>query len=104
MSKRDELLTSCRYYKGEKGSPYENGEKALFWEYEEKWLEMSLNESDILVAYRKEYEKDGLLDFESKDGVPTTLKAVLYNRYLYWCEGSPDGFKKFYKEQYLGQI
>ena len=79
-------------------------EQSPFWPYEKKWLEVFLNESDTLVAYRDEYEKDGLPDFESEDGVPTTLKAVLYNHYLYWCEGTPDGFKKFYKEQYLGQI
>lgn len=101
MSKRDKLLTSCRYYKGEKENPYQDGNKALFWDYERKWLEMFLDESDTLVAYRDEYEKDGLLDFESKDGVPTTLKALLYNRFLYWTEGSPDGFKKFYREQYI---
>lgn len=104
MSKRDKLLTSCRYYKGEKENPYKDDNKALFWEYEKKWLEMFLDESDTLVAYRDEYEKDGLLDFESKDDVPTTLKAMLYNRFLYWLEGSMTEFKKFYKEQYLGQI
>lgn len=104
MSKRDELLTSCRYYKGEKENPYKDGNKALFWEYEKKWLDMFLGESQTLIAYRDEYVKDGLLDFESKDDVPTTLKAMLYNRFLYWLEGSPDEFKKFYKEQYCTHI
>lgn len=104
MSKRDELLTSCRYYKGEKENPYKDGNKALFWEYEKKWLDMFLDESQTLIKYRDEYVKDGLLDFESKDNVPTTLKSILYNRFLYWSEGSPDEFRKFYKEQYLAQI
>jgi hypothetical protein len=104
MSKRDELLTSCRYYKGENENPYKDGNKALFWEYEKNWLDMFLDESQTLIEYRDEYVKDGLLDFESKDDVPTTLKAMLYNRFLYWLEGSPTEFKKFYNEQYLGQI
>lgn len=104
MSRRDKLLTACRYYKGEKENPYQDGNKALFWNYERKWLEMFLDESDTLVAYMDEYEKDGLLDFESKDNVPTTLKALLYNRFLYWSEGSPSEFKKFYKDLYLCQI
>ncbi len=104
MSKRDVLLTSCRYYKGEKENLFSDGIKAQFWEYEKKWLEMFLDESPILVGYRDEYAKDGLLDFESKDDVPITLKAMLYNRFLYWSEGSPSEFKKFYKEQYWGQI
>ena len=104
MSKRDELLTSCRYYKGEQKNPYADDSKAQFWEYEKKWLDMFLDESPTLVDYRDEYVKDGLQDFESKDDVPTTLKAMLYNRFLYWLEGSPAEVKKFYKEQYLGQI
>lgn len=98
------LLTACRYYKGEKENPYQDRRKSLFWSYEKKWLEMFLVESVDIVAYMDEYEKDGLLGFESKDNVPTTLKALLYNRYLYWSEGSPSGFKEFYKDLYLGQI
>lgn len=104
MNRKEELLTSCRYYKGEKKNPYEDAIKSMFWEYEKKWLDMFLDESQTLIKYRDEYVKDGLLDFESNDDVPITLKSMLYNRFLYWSEGTPNEFKKFYKKQYLAQI
>lgn len=89
------------YGVSDRENPYKDGDKALFWDYEKTWLDMFVDESQTLIKYRDEYVKDRLLDFEGRDGVPTTLKASLYSRYLYWTEESPAGFEKCYKEQYL---
>jgi hypothetical protein len=95
------MVRFCRYYKGESECPHQNGEKAAFWECEKAWVDLSLIESDLLVENMNEYRSAGLLDFEDGDGVPVLLKALLYNRYVYWSYGTPNGFKDFYKEQYL---
>lgn len=64
---------------------------------------MSINEDTKLSDYFNEYRSHGLTDFEKNNSVPNTLKALLYNRYQYWNEGIPAGFKRFYKEQYYGK-
>ena len=104
MSKRDDLIKQCRYYHGEEENPYTDGNKALFWDYEMKWVALYLTEDERLSDCCNEYVSHGLMEFEEKDGVPFTLKALLYNRFQQWLEGTPSEFKKFYKEQYLGQI
>ena len=55
MSKRDELLTSCRYYKGENENPYKDGNKALFWDFEKNWIDMFLDGRLSLIEYWEEY-------------------------------------------------
>lgn len=99
--KKEDLIQSCRYYKGEKENPY-NGDKGMFWACEQSYVEMSAAQDDALVACFNEYNAHGLTKFEEKDGVPLLLKALLYNRYQHWAEGTPSGFKKMYKERYRG--
>lgn len=101
---KDELIELCRYYKGETENPFDDGSPAKFWNYERTWVDMMLTESDLLVVCWGGYAADGLADFERHDGVPALLKALLYNRYQYWMQGTTSGFKKFYKQRYLGQI
>lgn len=102
--KRDDLTGRCLYYKGEEQCPYESGDKASFWEYERAWVDMSLAESDALVACWNEYVAQGLADFETEDGTPVLLKALLFSRFVYWLSGTPEEFEAFYKRQYRGQI
>lgn len=52
-----------------------------------------------------EYEKYGLQDFNTEDGVPITLKAMLFNRYHVsngFYPNIADMFKEWYERFYLG--
>ncbi len=102
MNKED-LIKLCRYYKGEKENPYE-GDKGMFWYIERGYVDMRVVEDKALADCGSEYMRQGLLDFEEFDGTPLLLKALLYNRFEYWLQGSVKEFKKFYKESYMGQI
>lgn len=107
---RKDYLKFCRYYKGEKNNPYENEDKAMFWEYEKVWIdEMSKpEESDLLVGNTSEYINAGLLSWNETDGTPYLLKALLFNRYRQWLGGygldnDIENFKKWYQTKYKGQ-
>lgn len=106
------LVELCRYYRGEKTNPYEGKDqnKSRFWEYEKLWVEQTRiieNEGEDSEALKflgqmiSDYQNAGLWDFEVFDHVPLPLKAILFNRYQNWLEGSPDDFKIWYKENYL---
>jgi hypothetical protein len=97
---REDLIKLCRYYKGEKENPYQE-DKGMFWNIERCYIEMRLRENSLLADCGSEYMRQGLLEFEEFDGTPFLLKALLFNRYEYWLQGTPDEFKVFYKEQYL---
>ena len=50
----------------------------------------------------KEYTDAGLSSFELYDGVPITLKAVLFNRYCKYAERVDiEGFKELYRTTYI---
>lgn len=107
MNKKEILINGLRYYKGESANPFSNGDKALFWDYEKKWVEMFLEDSEILYSYWGEYDNYGMRNFEPNDGVPVTLKALLFNRYCHWMGSVPFGggdFRTWYKERYIGQV
>ena len=107
MNKND-LTPFCRYYKGEKKNPFKNGDNAVFWVYEMKWIEFTLeacqNKDTVLSTYIDEYIAAGLSQFEITDKVPATLKALLFNRYLHFTSYSlkegAEHFKTFYIKQY----
>ncbi|MDH6308104.1 hypothetical protein M2451_002623 [Dysgonomonas sp. PFB1-18] len=104
---KQQLIQKCRYYKGEKENPFtENQNKNMFWFYESKWVEMSLNSSDLFSSYIDEYNAAWLYDFERKDGTPQTLKALLFNRYthLNGDYSNPPEFKKWYLTTYKGNL
>lgn len=103
MEKKD-FLPFCRYYKGEKECPKDT--KASFWEYEKKWIEFSIDKDDTLGDMLDEYIAAGLSEFEMRDGIPVTLKALLFNRYGHWLGGyglieDAKAFKKWYRDSYL---
>ena len=104
MEKKD-LLPFCRYYKGEKENPYQSGNKALFWDYERVWIDLSVDKDEMLGNMLDEYISAGLSEFEMQDDTPVALKALLFNRYGHWFGGyglSEDakGFKNFYLNEY----
>lgn len=95
----------CRYYKGEEHCPYEGGEDALFWGYEQKWIELTLAKSDYLGEMLDDYLSAGLEDFAFQDETPITLKAILFNRYCHWNGGyglteDAKAFQLFYHNTY----
>jgi hypothetical protein len=95
------LIDNCRFYKGEKECPDTliiSG-KELFWFYEMRWVELNGEFEGF-----GEYESYGLADFEKDDGVPLTLKLLLFNRYMHWCGYGYDSipeFKEWYRNNYI---
>lgn len=106
-----DYLDKCRYYNGEHEVPMWIKEigKELLWDYERIWVEMHfLKKTEDLKSNEKffkdkirYYKKQGLGHFNDKDGVPISIKALLFNRYEHWTGGTVDGFKEWYREQYL---
>lgn len=106
---KNPLLKSCRFYRGEPLNPYDGKDqnKAMMWSYEQMWVRkaecgMSPADSETLEGY----EAYGLKTFCSDDGVPISLKAFLFNRFMHWQGGNGldvdrDAFKKFYLKYYL---
>ena len=99
---------SLRYYKGENDCPQNinNAGKRYIWEYEKRWCEMTKEEnSEILASHTEEYiSLPGLLYFSNDDGIPLTLKAMLFNRFSkgeYSMIRAIDPFKKWYETVYL---
>lgn len=97
------LLKFCRYYHGEQKAP--DSVNAMFWGYEKSFIEMYVNEKDVLSDMLSEYSLAGLSQFESQDDTPAVLKALLFNRYCNWRSCSmiecAEPFKKFYLEEYM---
>jgi len=56
--------------------------------------------SQLLQDIVGRYHKLGLDSFDTTDGTPLTLKALLFNRYEQWLEGGPEDFKKWYRRVY----
>ena len=108
-----DLLKFCRYYKGEEENPYENinQNEAMFWFYEKSWISFitgsygnvsaERNAKNLISEYLTDYLNSGLANFSFNDGIPLTLKTLLFNRYQHWNMSGVDGFMKFYKKEYL---
>ena len=66
--------------------------------YEEYWVRFHFDESDYLKTETINYIKEGLGNFCADDGVPVSMKALLYNRFCHWgwCE-TPDTFRSWYE-------
>ena len=98
---KEELTKYCRYYKGEETSPFEDGDiKNNLWYYEQAWIEFETNNNPILKNMIQDYINAGLADFESSDGTPIGLKAVLFNRFEHWNQAP--GFEDWYRRVYVG--
>lgn len=106
MSANNPILKSCRYYKGESSNPYEgkDRDKAMLWFYEMGWVKNAERgvppaSSDAI----EEYERCGLRSFNANDGVPLSLKALLFNRYAKTEQSlleAVEPFKAFYEKYY----
>lgn len=92
------LMDHCRYYKGEKECPYTMDE-AIAWGAEKFYVE-NFREGSIIFDFLSEYQRMELSSFQMLDGVPLTLKAVLYNRFEHYNEAGPEEFKKWYMRVY----
>lgn len=111
MSSNNPLLKSCRFYRGESSNPYEgmDADKAMLWSYEQMWVksaERGLSPADPETL--EDYEAYGLKSFSADDGVPLSLKAFLFSRFLHWQGGygmeiDRDNFKQFYLRYYLSE-
>jgi hypothetical protein len=103
-----EPIQYCRYYNGEEECPasiQESGNEYL-WSYE-KFRVKDDDRRDENNLNTREYTRCGLKDFNVDDGVPITLKALLFNRHHHWTggydmESDREGFKQWYLEFYLG--
>ena len=105
-TKNNSLTHLCIYYKGEKECPFREADKQMFWLGEKWWTEQTELASDAgcerIAPILKEYTNAGLSNFEMYDGVPITLKAVLFNRYCKYAERTDiEGFKDLYQSTYI---
>ena len=107
LTRRQYLLSQCRYYNGESEPPRSLPEGyALMWDYEWHWVQRSLKNDPTMEQFQTMIEEFHL---ENKDGdkTPLTLKALLLNRYLHWCgayapiEEALRHFEKWYECHYL---
>lgn len=93
----------CRYYKGETTCPFCEQNDKMFWDYERWWVESFENEEKHLVLQDaiNRYIWCGLESFDESDGTPLSIKALLFNRYEHWAEGTPDDFRKWYRKEFM---
>ena len=66
--------------------------------YEEYWVRFHFGQGDFLLGDTLWYIRQGLGNFRTDDGVPISMKALLYNRFCHWgyCE-TPDTFREWYE-------
>lgn len=77
---REDLIRQCRYYKGEEENPFDDSDRGLFGDYERLWVRNVYADHSAFSEAVEEYNIY-LRDFSKDDGVPTSLKAALLNRY-----------------------
>ena len=88
-------LEHCFYYG--KNVPEDCG-ASVGHSYEECWVRFHFDDNNYLLDETIAYIKEGLGDFCSDDGVPISMKAILYNRFCHWgwCE-TPSTFREWYE-------
>lgn len=94
------LINYCRYYKGEKDCPFDDTRGTL-WNYERSWCEMQAKNDAKIDDLVLDYNLYGLSGFEPYDGVPISLKALLFNRFASWISADVAEFKRWYNDIYL---
>lgn len=113
---RQRLIGQCRYYKGEKENPFDEAaerdkdaqNKATLWFYEQYWVNGTLKSykdgepEPTLSEYLGEYMNNpNIHDFEENDGIPMSLKALIFNRYRKGAMSDDlEPFKRFYRQYY----
>lgn len=108
MEDANEYIRNCRYYHGEENCPeciklLPAGEG--LWFYEKRWVEFNLEGEDFQI-WLDEYNAYGMSDFSTDDGVPISLKAILFNRYYKggYMELGGKHFRQWYLETYLRTV
>lgn len=87
-------LSHCFYYG--KNLPEECSEHVGHM-YEESWIKFHFSDPSYLLNVTIHYIREGLGDFRSDDGVPISMKAILYNRFCHWgWAETPDTFRSWY--------
>lgn len=99
-----EKFSHCRFFDGGSVCPYGAHPDRELWGYERFWVETPDEEFEDAVS---SYRQFGLTDFSVSDGVPETLKAFLWSRFIHWGgigvaqTPSPEAFKHWYLSSYL---
>lgn len=97
------LLDFCSYYNGN-GNTGVDHTNSMLWEYEKVWV-MKMQNWNFSLGEFNEYIHSGLGDFNADDGVPVTLKIILFNRYMHWSYGATaEGFKQWYLATYKNRL
>lgn len=88
-------LERCFYYG--KNVPKDCGAQ-VGHTYEQCWVRFHFDSEEYLLNDTLYYIREGLGDFCANDGVPISMKAILYNRFCHWgwCE-TPDTFRSWYE-------
>ena len=88
-------LKHCFYYG--KNVPEDMGAN-VGHNYEPDWVHFHFAHDNYLLDETLYYIREGLGNFCSEDGVPLSMKAILYNRFCHWgwCE-TPDTFRRWYE-------
>ena len=95
---REELLKFCRHY--DPATPDEDLD--LMASYEKRWIEFTLDDPEYITRLVEAYVQEGLEDFNTDDGVPISMKALLFGRFAYWqFHYTAEDFKDWYRETYL---
>lgn len=103
-----DFMQYCRFYRGEEECPKDillHPCGSSLWYYEKRWVERNLDEErqkDIKWDI-DEYNAYGMSDFSVGDGVPVSLKALLFNRFYHGCPMEVGGtsFRQWYLKNYL---
>ena len=92
---KEELQKRCKYY----GIDQTN---SIFSAYEEKWIDLMMNDSEQLNSYVQYYIRTGLEHFNEHDNTPIGIKAILWNRYeSHDLMPTFEGFADWYSRQYI---
>ena len=97
----EESTKFCKFYKGDDVSvPTDETSHLLVVERDWCQLQETDQGKSELGSMLDEYMAYGLREFENMDGVPMTLKAILFNRFSHWNRPDTEEFKNWYLETY----
>jgi hypothetical protein len=94
------LHSYCKYYKENSQQP-QDGDPLICWNTEKAWINRTLENHEDDIFGLNSYIEAGLQNFQQYDGVPITLKALLFSFYSKISERMDiEAFKRFYLLNY----
>lgn len=97
--KTADLLSFCRYYKGEDENPYDVIDPRYnAWNCEKCWISLKNTDDNFLHGLCQEF-LSVFPDWTSDAPVPVSLRALIFDRYTHFG-GSDAGFISFYNSIY----